>query len=283
MVRVSLHDVINAVSYAYAERRITEFISSYLESSGIKCGVVGLSGGVDSSVTASLTVKALGPENVIGLVMPGRPTPREDVEDAMWLAKELSIAYRVVDVELIRDSFTKAVPDYDPDNRVASGNVLSRLRMVVLYYYANKYGCAVVGTGDKSEILIGYFTKYGDGGVDLLPIGDLYKTQVRAMAKHLGLPDRIAYKPSSPRLWEGQTAEGELGVRYEDVDLALYALIDLRLNVEEATSATGLPEELVRTIWDRVIRSEHKRRTPPIPRVSMRTVGLDVKYPLHGL
>ena len=283
MVRVTLDDVVNSVDYMYAEKRITEFIRSYLESSGIKCGVVGLSGGVDSSVTASLTVKALGPENVIGLIMPGRPTPREDVEDAAWLAKELGITYRIIDMELIRDSFAKAVPDYDPSDRVASGNVLSRLRMVTLYYYANKYGCAVVGTGDKSEILIGYFTKYGDGGVDLLPIGDLYKTQVRAMARHLGLPDRIAYKPSSPRLWEGQTAEGELGLKYEDVDLALYALVDLRLNVDEAANATGLPQELIKAVWNRVIRSEHKRRTPPIPRISMRTVGLDVKYPLQGM
>jgi len=282
MRHITLNDVVNAIDYSYAEKRIIEFIREYVEGGGLKCGVVGLSGGVDSSVTASLAVKSLGSENVIGLIMPGKPTPREDLEDAKWLAEELGIRYRIIDVEVIRSAYRSAIPDYDEGHRIANGNLLSRIRMTLLYYYANKNGCAVIGTGDKSELLIGYFTKYGDGGVDILPIGDLYKTQVRAMARRLGLPEKIAGKPSSPRLWEDQMAEAELGARYEDIDLALYALIDLRMNIDETVSATGLPRGFVERIWNMVLRSEHKRRPPPIPRISARTVGLDVKFPLQG-
>ena len=269
------------IDYDYVVRRITDFIRTYVKDGGAKGAVVGLSGGVDSSVTATLLVKALGSSNVVGLIMPYKTTPPEDVSDAWSLARMLGIRAIQVDISALRDAFSKAIPFFDEGARVANGNVLARLRMIILYYFANLNNYMVAGTGDKSEILIGYFTKYGDGGVDFLPIGDLYKTQVRALAKYLGLPDNIAYKPSSPRLWEGQTAEGELGLRYEDIDVILHALVDLRMNVDEAAEATGKPIEVVKLVWDRVRSSEHKRKTPPIPRMSSRTVGLDWRMPLN--
>jgi len=277
---VTIDRLIN-IDYDYVERRIIDFLRSYTSSIGAKGAVVGLSGGVDSSVTAALLVKALGKDGVIGLIMPYKTTPPEDVRDAVELAKALGIKYEVIDINPIRNAYSSTIPAFKESEVVANGNVLARIRMTILYYYANLNRMIVAGTGDKSELLIGYFTKYGDGGVDILPIGDLYKSQVRRLGKHLGLPDSIAYKPSSPRLWEGQTAEGELGLRYEDIDVILHALVDLRLNPQEAQEATGKPISLVEQVWRRVVTTEHKRRTPIIPRIGLRTIGLDWRMPIH--
>ncbi|WP_243681286.1 NAD+ synthase [Vulcanisaeta souniana] len=229
---------------------------------GPQGAVIGLSGGVDSSVTAYLLVRALGRDNVVGLILPYKTTPPEDIRDAKYIAETLGIKYYYIDISNVRNAFAEAIPEFDEGNKVATGNLLPRIRMTILYYFANKLNKVVAGTGDKSELLIGYFTKYGDGGVDILPIGDLYKTQVRYLGKYLGLLDSIAFKPSSPRLWDGQTAEGELGgVKYEDVDVILHALVDYRMNIEQAVEATGKPLELVQAVWRRVINTEHKRRS----------------------
>ena len=277
---ITIDRLIN-IDYDYVERRIISFLRSYTSSIGAKGAVVGLSGGVDSSVTAILLVKALGKDRVIGLIMPYKTTPPEDVRDAVELTKALGIKYEIIDINPIRNAYSSAIPAFRESEVVANGNVLARIRMTILYYYANLNGMIVAGTGDKSELLIGYFTKYGDGGVDILPIGDLYKSQVRRLGKHLGLPDSIAYKPSSPRLWEGQTAEGELGLRYEDIDVILHALVDLRMNPQEAQEATGKPISVVEQVWRRVVATEHKRRTPIVPRIGLRTIGLDWRMPIH--
>lgn len=274
-------DKLLSVDYDYIANRIIGFISSYARDAGASGAVIGLSGGVDSSVTAALSVKALGADNVIGVIMPSTATPRLDVDDARRLAQMLGIKYYEVPVDGVRDAITKAIPIFSPSDRLANGNILPRARMTILYYFANRFNMMVMGTGDKSEILIGYFTKYGDGGVDLLPIGDVYKGQVRRLGMALGVPQDIAMKPSSPRLWEGQTAEGELGISYDDVDVILHALVDLRMAPEEAIKATGKPESAVMAVWRRVINSEHKRRMPPIPRIGLRTVGLDWRMPLN--
>ena len=280
MPRITLENVIR-IDYEYVARRITDFIRTYVNDSGTTGAVVGLSGGVDSSVTAYLLVRALGRDNVVGVILPYKTTPPEDIRDAKYIAETLGIKYYYIDISNVRNAFTEAIPEFDEENRVAVGNLLPRIRMTILYYFANKLNKIVAGTGDKSELLIGYFTKYGDGGVDTLPIGDLYKTQVRYLGKYLGLPDGIAFKPSSPRLWEGQTAEGELGVKYEDIDVILHALIDYRMSIEQAVEATGKPPELVQAVWRRVVSTEHKRRTPVVPRVSMRTIGLDWRMPIN--
>ncbi len=280
MPKITLENVIR-IDYEYAARRITDFIRTYVNDSGTTGAVIGLSGGVDSSVTAYLLVKALGRDNVVGVILPYKTTPPEDVRDAKYIAETLGIKYYYIDISNVRNAFTEAIPEFGEENKVAVGNLLPRIRMTILYYFANKLNKIVAGTGDKSELLIGYFTKYGDGGVDILPIGDLYKTQVRYLGKYLGLPDNIAFKPSSPRLWEGQTAEGELGVKYEDVDVILHALVDYRMNIEQAVEATGKPIELIQAVWRRVVGTEHKRRTPVVPRVSMRTLGLDWRMPVN--
>ncbi|RLF02082.1 MAG: NAD(+) synthetase, partial [Thermoprotei archaeon] len=253
-----------------------------LAESGAKGFIIGVSGGVDSSTTLPLLVKAVGSSRVRALILPDKhSTPKEDIEDALGLVQALNVKHDFIEINDILEAFRRSLPAYDQSKVAAEGNLKARIRMCILYYYANKLNYLVCGTGDKSEILIGYFTKYGDGGVDILPIGDLYKTQVRQLALHLGLPEKIALKPSSPRLWPGQVAEKELGLSYEEIDLVLYSIFDLRLPLEEAIEATGIPEETFRKILQMVSQTEHKRMLPLVPRLSVRTPGIDWRYPYH--
>ncbi|MEM2124850.1 MAG: NAD+ synthase [Candidatus Methanosuratincola sp.] len=252
-----------------ATSKICEFIRSKV---GQRRAVVGLSGGIDSAVAATLSVRSLGREKVLALVMPdSAATPKEDVNDAIALAESLGIDYRTIDITQASKTITEiASAACERKDKVAEGNVRARLRMTILYYVANSEGRIVIGSGDRSELMIGYFTKYGDGGVDLLPLGCIYKTQVRELAKHLGIPQRIIRKESSPRLWEGQTAESELGISYEDIDTILYCLFDLRMKKHEIVRELG-PNYAAKV--ERVIRmvreSTHKRRVPPAPKVPM--------------
>ncbi|OYT28880.1 MAG: NAD(+) synthetase [Thermofilum sp. ex4484_82] len=276
-MKITLDDL--KIDCGYVERRITDFIKEYFEKTGIGRAVLGLSGGVDSATVAYLTVKALGNSRVKVLIMPDSSvTPSKDIEDAKSLAKLLAVDSYTIDIANIVREYTKT-PFYQEEQKVALGNLRARIRMTLLYYYANANNAIVVGTGDKSEILIGYFTKYGDGAVDILPIGDLYKTQVRQLALHLGVPREIALKPSSPALWPGQTAEKELGVSYDEIDLVLYALFDKRIPIQDISNATGVEEEKIKIILERISSSAHKRRMPPIPKVSARTIGLDLRLP----
>ena len=265
--RITLEEVVR-LDYDKVAQAIGEFLNSKLEEAGAKGYVVGLSGGVDSATTFALAVKFVGRDKVLPLIMPDTEvTPQEDVEDAKDLASLFGATPHIINITPIVAVYKSAIPVYEGEepDRVPLGNLRARIRMSLLYYYANKLNRLVLGTGDRSEILIGYFTKYGDGGVDVLPIGVLYKNQVRWLAKNLGVPDRIAFKPSSPRLWPGQTAEGELGVSYEDVDLVLYSIFDLGLDPREVPSATGVPEAVVSRIMELHRKSKHKRVPPPSP------------------
>ena len=177
-----------------------------------------MSGGIDSSLTAVLAVKALGNQQVFGLILPDSSlTPKTDTKDAIDLVKSLKIKYKVIELNKIKKQIVTSLPK----NKMARANLLVRLRMSLLYYYATAMNLLVLGTGDKSEIMLGYFTKYGDGGADLFPIADLYKTEVRSLAQYLGIPAKIIDKKSSARLWKGQTAEGEIGMKYEEIDKIL--------------------------------------------------------------
>ncbi|MCE4600127.1 MAG: NAD+ synthase [Desulfurococcales archaeon] len=265
--RVTLEEVVR-LDYNRVAQAIGEFLNSKLEEAGAKGYVVGLSGGVDSATAFALAVKFVGRDRVLPLIMPDTEvTPQEDVEDAKDLASLFGATPHVINITPIVAVYKSTIPVYEGEelDKVPLGNLRARIRMSLLYYYANKLNRLVLGTGDRSEILIGYFTKYGDGGVDVLPIGILYKNQVRRLAKNLGVPDKIAFKPSSPRLWPGQTAEGELGVSYEEVDLVLYSIFDLGLDPREVPSATGVPEAVVSRVMELHRKSEHKRVPPPSP------------------
>ena len=249
-------------------KKIINGIKEYIANTGINRAVIGVSGGVDSATALTLAVRALGPENVTALIMPDpMATPKEDIEDAQSLAKMLGVKVEYVEIGDIFNAYANSMPFFNLNAVKANGNLKARIRMCILYYYANVNNALVIGSSDKSEILIGYFTKYGDGGVDLLPIGDLYKTQVRQLAIGLGVPERIAYKPSSPRLWPGHMAEDELGLSYEEIDIILYAYHDLGLSEDEIVQRCNTSADKVKRVISMVRNSEHKRKMPPIIRI----------------
>ncbi len=253
---------LTSLDYGYVTRSIEEFIKSRVSDAGVDGVVLGLSGGLDSSTAAYLAARALGSSKVLGLVMPdSRVTPRLDVEDAMAVVEALGIESKVIDIAGIHEAYTSHLKR----DRLAEGNLRARIRMSLLYYHANLLQRLVLGTGDRSEALIGYFTKYGDGGVDIQPLAGLYKTQVRRLAAYLGIPERIVAKKSSPRLWAGQEAERELGLTYEEIDGILYLTFDLKVGVEEASRILNIPVEKVMRVLDRHKATEHKRLMPPSP------------------
>ncbi len=222
---------------------------------------MGLSGGIDSSVVATLCAKALGNERVLGLFMPAAFTPTEDQTDAKDIAEALGIRTCSIPLGLIVDKFLETVPSEKRD-RVAVGNVFARMRMIVNYFFANSLNCLVSGTGNRSELLIGYFTKYGDGGADFLPIGHLYKTQVRELARHLGLPSRIVDKPASPQLWKGQRATDEIPVDYPILDLILCGLFDRKMSTDDIAKQLDVRPEVVWAVQGLYEHSHHKRTVP---------------------
>jgi len=257
---------------AHAVEIVHAFLRAHALGEGRRGVVVGLSGGIDSAVTVRLARDALGPGQVLGVLLPDVRFPPELLVETEEYARALGIAHRTVPIEPIEQGFRAALPELaDP---VALGNLKARIRMVLLHAIARGEQRLVAGTGNKSEILLGYFTKYGDGGVDLLPIGDLYKTEVRELAADLDLPAPIRERAPTAGLWEGQTDEAELGFPYEVIDQILYGLEQLRSD-EEIADRTGVPLARVREVLDRVTRNRHKRRPPPIPKIGLRTIGLD--------
>lgn len=261
------------------EQRISRFIKEYVSNSQAKGVVLGLSGGVDSATIAALCTKALGNENVLGLMLPEAETRNQkDIDDAKAVAKQFNIETQTVDMTPVLESFYKALPVYDQKDRVCKGNIKARTRMIILYYYANKLNKIVCGSSDKSETLMGYFTKWGDGAADMAPIMDLYKTQVRKLALHLGIPEAIAMKPSTPALWPNQSAEGELGIKYETLDLILYGL-ERFMPTEEIAAQLNLEWGIVEAVKNRWLDNEHKRRMPIAPKLGFRTVGNDFRLP----
>ncbi len=257
---------------AHAEATIHQFLRAHIRPPVAEGVVVGLSGGIDSALVARLAADALGPGRVLGVLLPDRAFPAELRTETEGYARELGIATRTLPIAEVEDAVHGMFPEVH--DLATWGNVKSRVRMMVLYTLARELRRLVVGTGNKSELLLGYFTKHGDGGVDLLPIGDLYKTEVRALARHLGLPAPILERAPTAGLWEGQTDEAELGAPYEDLDRVLRGLEELR-PPDDIARATGLPLEEVRRIEARVAVHRHKRRPPPIPKIGLRTVGID--------
>jgi NAD+ synthase len=251
---------------------IESFIAHQVEASGRRGVVLGLSGGVDSALVARLCADALGAERVLALGLP-EGKGGEDLDDAREFAAQVGITFRIVDIAPLVAPFEAALKSKKAD-RIARGNLRARARMVVLYFVANTEGRLVMGTGNKSELLVGYFTRWGDGGVDFQPIGDLYKTQVRGMARHLRIPEKIIEKMPTAGLWPGQTDEGELRISYDRLDRILLG-IELQMDPEAIAEKAGVGIQEVRRIEALVAATAFKRKMPLIPKVGARTVGLD--------
>jgi NAD+ synthase len=256
----------------HTQATIHQFLRGHLAESGAEGLLIGLSGGIDSALCARLARDAVGPERTHSLLLPDAsfdPALQKEVEE---YAQDLGIELHVYGIEGPESAFREMFPEVT--DRVTWGNVKARLRMMTDYLWAGEHHLLVVGTGNKSELLTGYFTKWGDGGADLLPIGDLYKTQVRELAAQLELPRSVRERAPTAGLWEGQTDEEELGLPYAELDQILFGLEQLR-TAEEIARATHIPLERVRGIEATMERTRHKRRLPPIPKLGLRTVGLD--------
>ena len=244
---------------------IVQFIADIAADAGTEQAVLGLSGGIDSTLTAHLAVEALGEENLHGLVMPGEVSDEDNMTDAEWVAQELGISYDVVEINPIVDRFLDAYPEAEGD-RMAVGNARARTRAVLNYLVANHEGAMVLGTGNRSEAAVGYFTKYGDGAVDCHPIGNLYKQQVRQLASHVGVPDELVEKAPTAGLWAGQTDEAELGLDYDTLDAILALHVDGPLSADAvAHEVEAVTAEQVQRVGEMHERSEHKRHVPPSP------------------
>ena len=253
---------------------LVAFLREETAKSGHRRVVMGLSGGVDSAAVAALAAEAMGPEHVTALFMPYRTSSAESAEHATLVARTFGLNLAVVDISTQVDAYYAALGEV---HRVRRGNKMARERKAIEYDRSWPDGL-VVGTSNKTELLLGYGTRYGDMACDLNPVGDLYKTQLRELAAHLGVPEVIVRKPPTADLWVGQTDEAELGFTYADADLALYHLVDRRMRPPELIAA-GFDPALVNGIRERVRRSHYKRVMPLIAKVSLRTIGHDFLYP----
>jgi NAD+ synthase len=253
---------------------LVSFIRQEITRAGVSRAVVGLSGGLDSTVSCMLSAEALGAQNVLALMMPHKSSSPDSLADAQRVAQQTGVRHDTVDITAMVDPLFARFPESDARRR---GNAMARERMIVLYDQSAAFGGLVVGTGNKTEILLGYTTLYGDSACAINPLGDLYKTQVRQLAHALGVPESIQKKAPSADLWKGQTDEGELGYTYAEVDRLLYLLVDERYSPEECV-ATGFAEKLVRAVIERVRKNQFKRVLPPIAKLSNRTVGYDFLY-----
>jgi NAD+ synthase len=238
--------------------RILGFIRERTAAAGKSRLVVGLSGGLDSAVSAYLAVRALGKENLTAFLLPYKTTSPDSSEDALLVASELDIAHEVIEITPIVDAYFELLPDADRKRR---GNFMARVRMAVLYDQSAAQDALVLGTGNRTEALLGYTTLWGDMACAFTPLGDLYKTQVRQLAAFLGVPERIIAKPPSADLWQGQTDEEELGLTYDEVDRLLYHLLDLGLDDAEM-EGEGLAPSFIRKVRGMIAASSFKRSMP---------------------
>jgi NAD+ synthase len=263
------------INPVFTEKILTDFIREELVKKGFSKGILGLSGGLDSSTSIYLAVRALGAENVIGVIMPYGNLFHQDAQDAGNVAESLRIETITVNIQPSVDAYYSRFPT---DNQVLKGNKMARERMSVLYDFSERKKALVIGTSNKTELLIGYGTIFGDMASAVNPIGDLYKTQVRIMAQHLGVPDSILNKAPTAGLWKGQTDELEIGLSYEEIDRILYRLVDLRRSDEQLIEE-GFKSSKVKKILRMIETSEFKRKLPCIAKISQRTIGLDFLYP----
>ena len=259
---MDLPDGLRFDDYEKPRKIIVDFIRDYVSKAGVKGVILGLSGGIDSSLVAGLACEALGHQKVRGIMLPvDADKDAQNVTDARELAESLQIKHELFELK-------EAIAAYDSLSleKVALGNLAARLRMVTWYARANQENLLVIGTGNKTELMIGYFTKYGDGGTDFLPIGDLYKDNVWSLSQHIGIPEKIVKKAPSAGLWKGQTDEGEIGISYAELDSILFLHLERGMNEKEIVEF-GIEEAKVQKVFRMMRSSQHKREPLPIPRV----------------
>ena len=262
------------IDTALVTRVLTRFLHNEITKVGFQRGVLGLSGGIDSAVSCYLAVQALGPENVMALRLPYATSSPGSLEHAQLIVDDLGIPSETIEITPVVEPLFQRSPEITPNRK---GNIMARMRMTILYDRSAAWNALVIGTSNKTELLLGYGTIFGDLASALNPIGDLYKTQIREMAAALGVPRPILEKPPSADLIPGQTDEGDFGFTYEQVDALLYLLIDERYSKEEAVAA-GFGRSFVEKVIGMVRGSHFKRTLPMIPKLSGRTVGHDFRY-----
>lgn len=269
------HKIIDlTINIDTARQILSGFIRTEVTRSGFSRAVVNLSGGLDSSLSCYLAVEALGAENVLALCLPYKSSTPNSGEHSKLVIDALGVQSLTIPITDMADGLINRFPEMD---RVRQGNIMARMRMIALYDQSAAFRALPVGTGNKTEILLGYTTLFGDSACAINPLGDLYKTQVRQLAKSIGIPQVILDKPPTADLWLGQTDEGELGFTYAEVDQLLYLLVDERYSPEDCVEA-GFEESFVRAVMERVRRNQFKRMLPPIAKLSNRTVGYDFLY-----
>ena len=262
------------INAGLAARILTGFIRDSITKAGMSRAVIGLSGGIDSALSAYLSAKALGADNVLAVRMPYKTSSANSLNDAEAVIEDLNLPHLTLPISDMVDPMIERFPDM---SNLRRGNIMARMRMITLYDQSMAWGGLVMGTSNKTEFLLGYSTIYGDSGVALHPIADLYKYQVRQLARHLGVPAAIIDKPPSADLWVGQTDEDELGFSYDDADQVLFLLVDERYTVDEV-AAEGFDHGFVVRIWERVKANHYKRTMPNIAKVSKRSIGHDFLY-----
>jgi len=275
-VETNLPETTNGLSLNVAMVRdlLVKFLRDETKNAGFHGGVVGLSGGVDSAVSAFLTAEALGKENTLAVLMPYRSSSPKSVEDARAVVDKLQIRAEVIDISAMVDAYCET---WKVTDKVRRGNVMARMRMIALYDISARESALVIGTSNKTEILVGYGTLFGDTACAINPLGDLYKTQVWQLARELGVPSHVVEKTPTADLWEGQSDEGELGFSYSELDSLLYRLVDERRNDEELQKL-GFAPEFVARVKGMIQKNQFKRRPPLIAKVSYRTVNVDFRY-----
>jgi NAD+ synthase len=274
---MQLMDKLLGIDPEATQQKITRFIKDYVEGTKVKGIVLGISGGVDSATTAVLCTTALGSDRVLALYMPEEETyNKTDQRHIALLAEKFKFQLETINLTETLKALYKAILDNDQEDKLSRGNLKARARMLVWYYYANHKNLIVAASSDKSETMIGYYTKWGDAAGDIAPIMDLYKTQVQQLALHLGIPPVIARKPPTPALWPDQTAEKEIGLNYETLDLILYGLEHF-MEPRTIAKQLGLPAKTVTTVKRRWLSSEHKRKMPLTTKLGYRTVNHDFR------
>ncbi len=262
------------INTTVARKIITGFIKSEITRVGYSRAVINLSGGLDSALSCALTAEALGPENVLALRLPYRTSSPDSLEHAQLMIDKFKVQSKTIEITDMVDPLIAQDPDM---SNTRKGNIMARSRMIVLYDQSEAFQGLPIGTSNKTEILLGYSTMWGDMASAINPIGDLYKTQVRQLSRALGIPAPIVDKPPSADLWVGQTDEAELGFTYEQVDKFLFLLVDQRYSAQDLVEE-GFDEKFVNAVIARVRRFQFKRMMPPIVKLSNRTVGYDFLY-----